>query len=1061
MMTSLTTQTSAGPALEQLERLDAQVDRVFLARQHPITGLMPASTANTVHGNYGDAWVRDNVYTVQAIWGLALAWRRQGQRPARVYALEQSVLALMRGLMRSMMAQAAKVERFKASQELLDALHAKYDTETGQPVVADNAWGHLQLDATSLFVLQLAQLTRSGLVVVANAAQAAFVQNLIYYLCRAYRVADYGIWERGDKGNNGAPERNASSIGLVKAALEASSGLDPFGPHGDGRHTLWVPPDAVLRLRRALEALLPRESASKEVDSGCLAVIGYPSWGVEGEELRARTQASIHRELGGRYGYSRFRRDGHQTVVEDSTRLHYEPEELACFEGIECQWPLFLAFELVTACMEERWQQAEDLDQRLQQLAVQRGEDWLLPELYRVPASAVAAERQAPGSQPREPNDNVPLLWSQSLWLLGQLLIGRWITPQELDPCGRRLPRRPGCQRVRLALVPGDAAVAVGLSGEGLPIVTPGDGDVGIESSHRLAQALALLGRCESLGLSGPPEGATATLAVARLYRCGEQLTAFLPPVLEESTFYLADDPEQLADALLGELRLLQRHWLADGEPLLLVPIAAAPFARRREQVLELARTLASGSFGGVEVQLGTLADHISAAACEAVALPALPPAVPLPAVPLQLAQASGHRSLTVDREQELESTTPLDLAAQLWGSTSLREQAELLEQLQLRLGASAQLQAPDQALPVPVTQMVEAVYRRSLEAGDWEPVRRCAGLLGLVHPHLEDALDDLLARNRQLVVGRNYTSRSRISEPLDSAAIAQRMRQFSGEDSRETILQQELLLALEGLARQRPALLQGTLTFQLGQLLLLLTSELATERKLGSAEAFEALCALPPHGIFRRVGVVLADLTRARAALQRCEQLHLRGKALWQAPAPVAEKPTGGCWLQHRVRRGALQWVPRNFYPGVWGLLQHCRGLLIGDKLERRNRLDSALLAEKTPDEQNFAVLVEHLLSKIEAPEYRQLSIEALLSLMAFFEANPDVCFDDHIALDVVIGHAVRLGWLEQDPSHRLSDYGSHKAAAWDGFYRASPTRCRELCVGALHQLVDSAIAA
>ncbi|NBQ37274.1 MAG: phosphorylase kinase, partial [Synechococcus sp.] len=874
MMTSLTTQNSSGPALEQLERLDAQVDRVFLARQHPITGLMPASTANTVHGNYGDAWVRDNVYTVQAIWGLALAWRRQGQRPARVYALEQSVLALMRGLMRSMMAQAAKVERFKASQELLDALHAKYDTETGQPVVADNAWGHLQLDATSLFVLQLAQLTRSGLVVVANAAQAAFVQNLIYYLCRAYRVADYGIWERGDKGNNGAPERNASSIGLVKAALEASSGLDPFGPHGDGRHTLWVPPDAVLRLRRALEALLPRESASKEVDSGCLAVIGYPSWGVEGEELRARTQASIHRELGGRYGYSRFRRDGHQTVVEDSTRLHYEPEELACFEGIECQWPLFLAFELVTACMEERWQQAEDLDQRLQQLAVQRG----------------------------EPNDNVPLLWSQSLWLLGQLLIGRWITPQELDPCGRRLPRRPGCQRVRLVLVPGDAAVAAGLSREGLPIVTPGDGDVAIESSHRLAQALALLGRCESLGLSGPPEGATATLAVARLYRCGEQLTAFLPPVLEESTFYLADDPEQLADALLGELRLLQRHWLADGEPLLLVPIAAAPFARRREQVLELARTLASGSFGGVEVQLGTLADHISAAACEAVALPALPPAVPLPAVPLQLAQASGHRSLTVDREQELEleSTTPLDLAAQLWGSTSLREQAELLEQLQLRLGASAQLQAPDQALPVPVTQMVEAVYRRSLEAGDWEPVRRCAGLLGLVHPHLEDALDDLLARNRQLVVGRNYTSRSRISEPLDSAAIAQRMRQFSGEDSRETILQQELLLALEGLARQRPALLQGTLTFQLGQLLLLLTSELATERKLGSAEAFEALCALPPHGIFRRVGVVLADLTRARAALQRCEQLHLRGKALWQAPAPVAEKPTGGCWLQH-----------------------------------------------------------------------------------------------------------------------------------------------------------------
>jgi hypothetical protein len=75
-----------------------------------------------------------------------------------------------------------------------------------------------------------------------------------------------------------------------------------------------------------------------------------------------------------------------------------------------------------------------------------------------------------------------------------------------------------------------------------------------------------------------------------------------------------------------------------------------------------------------------------------------------------------------------------------------------------------------------------------------------------------------------------------------------------------------------------------------------------------------------------------------------------------------------GGCWLQHRLRQGALQRVPRNFYPGIWGLLRHCRGLLIGDKLERRNRLDSNLLAEKTPGEQIFAVLVEHLLSKIEA---------------------------------------------------------------------------------------------
>jgi hypothetical protein len=41
-----------------------------------------------------------------------------------------------------------------------------------------------------------------------------------------------------------------------------------------------------------------------------------------------RTVQRIRRELGGPYGYKRFLRDGHQTVVEDVSRLHYEPEEL-------------------------------------------------------------------------------------------------------------------------------------------------------------------------------------------------------------------------------------------------------------------------------------------------------------------------------------------------------------------------------------------------------------------------------------------------------------------------------------------------------------------------------------------------------------------------------------------------------------------------------------------------------------------------------------------------------------------------------------------------------------
>ena len=58
--------------------------------------------------------------------------------------------------------QLEKVEKFKYSRSTSDSLHAKYNTRTCAPVVGDDEWGHLQVDATSLFLLFLAQMTASG-----------------------------------------------------------------------------------------------------------------------------------------------------------------------------------------------------------------------------------------------------------------------------------------------------------------------------------------------------------------------------------------------------------------------------------------------------------------------------------------------------------------------------------------------------------------------------------------------------------------------------------------------------------------------------------------------------------------------------------------------------------------------------------------------------------------------------------------------------------------------------------------------------------------------------------
>ena len=176
------------------------------------------------HGDYRDSWVRDNVYSIYSVWGLALAYKRLDDHQGVGFELEHATIKCMRGLLFCMMRQAEKVEKFKKAQLIQNALHAKYNTSTGGTVVGDTEWGHLQIDATSLFLLSLAQMTASGLNIIYSLDEVNFIQNLVFYIERAYRTPDYGIWERGkfnsslilgNKTNHGQPEMNSSSIGMV------------------------------------------------------------------------------------------------------------------------------------------------------------------------------------------------------------------------------------------------------------------------------------------------------------------------------------------------------------------------------------------------------------------------------------------------------------------------------------------------------------------------------------------------------------------------------------------------------------------------------------------------------------------------------------------------------------------------------------------------------------------------------------------------------------------------------------------------------------------------------
>jgi phosphorylase kinase alpha/beta subunit len=273
------------------------------------------------------------------------------------------------------------------------------------------------------------------------------------------------------------------------------------------------------------------------------------------------------------------------------------------------------------------------------------------------------------------------------------------------------------------------------------------------------------------------------------------------------------------------------------------------------------------------------------------------------------------------------------------------------------------------------------------------------------------------------------------------------KIRQFCGEDVRDRVLTQEVLIYLGLLIKAEPQLFKGLLTLRVSYFILLLTSELARELQVTQNEAYEYLMQLSPFEIQNRLRQVLAEYEEMNQILKQQESLRVKQqeKDIEWVVAPVFEEPQmpAGGWRRKRQMEGGVNRVPKDFYPNVWGLLRHCKGLIIGDKLERRNRLDShIILSEMTPGEKNFALQIEHLLNKIVAPEYRQVNIEALMELAAIAQRNAELQVEEYIVLDVLVGHAVRLNWQGKHPE-RADKYDEDKAAAWQAFYNTSPYVC------------------
>ncbi|MBI3773539.1 MAG: glycoside hydrolase family 15 protein [Gammaproteobacteria bacterium] len=1055
-----------------LDQYFGQVQAVILNRQHPVSGLLPASTASNAHGDYTHAWVRDNVYSILAAWGLALAYRKVEKEEGRTYLLEQSVVKLMRGLLISMMKQADKVEAFKQDQNPLNALHAKYDTVTGNAVVNDHDWGHLQLDATSLYLLMLAQMTSSGLRIIFTLDEVAFIQNLVHYIGRAYRTPDYGIWERGNKINHGITELNASSVGMAKSALEAIRGLNLFGTEGGIASVVHVVSDEIARARSTLASLLPRESGSKECDAAILSIIGFPGFAVEDTALVKRTNDNVISKLEGLYGCKRFLLDGHQTVLEDTNRLHYEANELRHFSNIESEWPLFFTYFVLNAQFSGDAETATKYIDKLSELTVLRDGNALLPELYYVTSENIDKERHQPHSQKRLPNENIPLVWAQSLYYLGLMINDNLIDINDIDPLG--LHYKIGNERsltVQLAIVSETESVQRkliehGIVSQTLEQVRP----IQIRPSSELAEALFYLGKCDKLSLTGRPPRRIRSLTTSQVFRLRDETIIFIPEFINQSDFYINYDNKLLVEQLKNELLYHKLHWTQPGKPLLVILITESMMHKEGQQALiDLMEELQLGECNGIPVKVGRLNELVPSTVRRRMDYLGdyhfkTPPrrASRIPQFCLKWDKIK-TRPVPTYQERIIDQESSYDeLVTRLEYSDNPYLQIKILSRLVKLVGLSFVTCIQSQERSMTVVELIDELYYHSAINQVWSVVRQAAALLKRSDPSLEDAVTELVARQKQVAVGRSYNPDALIRVPLPNSEILRRIDYLTGNDDREKVLTQEVLVLLGTLIKANPSLFSGILTLRIGHLIALITNQISNDYHIPQDESFEILLQLRPSDIQAKLHSVLSAFKDHSLDLSRAESLHSEGADAKVVPVifskTIDPKNYGGYpnWRAWREHSGVLSRVPDSFFAHIWDLLSHCQGLVIGDRFDRLNRLDSSLQSEMTANEKNFALHVEHVLNKIQAPEYRYLTIEALSALHSIFDENPSFHIKDHIVIDAMIGHAVRLSWLSLNKSHERT-YDHHRSDAWNAFYNLSPHEVAEAILKALLYLLQA----
>ncbi|XP_044751763.1 probable phosphorylase b kinase regulatory subunit beta isoform X2 [Coccinella septempunctata] len=978
--------------VKQLDVYYGIVKRQLLRYQCPITGLFPVLSIDTEVGS-----IRDSIYCAAAVWGLYQAYRRIDDDRGKSYELGQSAVKCMRGVLECWIKQSKKIELFKKQQCKNHALHVKFHLITGNEVYDDESYNHLQIDVISIYLLFLVQMISSGLQIIYTQDEVAFVQNLVYYVERAYRTPDYGMWERGTKYNDGSPDIHASSIGFAKAALEAINGCNLFGEKGASWSVIYVDIDAHNRNRSIFETMLPRESSSKDVDAALLATISFPAFATHEDILYSETKSRVLRKLKGKYGFKRYIRDGYKTVNEDPNRRYYKKGELKNFENIECEWPLFYIFMIIDGVFKALPDQIIEYQELLKsRIHLDSNGDPIIPMYFYIAKEDIEIEKSKPYSTERKPCSEPGIfLWGQAMFILAQLLTAGLLHINELDPIRRYLPsynrpRKAGRYSafqgtatdlvVQIVLIAESMRLQAMMATYGIQTQTPHEVEpVQIWSSTQLVKVYENLGVNSKLNLKGRPVRPIGSLGTSKVYRvCGSTVLCY-PLIFEVSDFYLYRDMALLIDDIKTELQFVGKYWRLSGRPTVCLLIREEHMRDPQfKKMLDLLAMLKKGHCDGVKVRIGRLQNLISSSCVEHLDFMNM---LELPEDPSykhfkQLEHDYiGYQSLT-----DVPRVLNYSDEANDYSNFAHKSTLEILEAIKYEdsLYAKSQLfgfllKKEGKMYKVQECTVEEHLLNLYHQAGcyrHWAAVRYTSSLLHHTVDSISPFITALLVHGKQLTVGVIGQEETVFDKPMTPGEIQSIVyKTIQPYDIIQAVLQQEITLYCGRLISTNPELFKGILKIRIGWVLEAMKIYL---RILNSSKKLEEHS---PYEVRKLLHQVLSIQD-------------------WDGTDQLT-------FQQRRQLEGCLCRVPQHFYRQVWDILNKT---LQGIKFMGKTLLQQPTLSDMTKSELSFSLLVEEMLNYIQLAEYRQIVVELLTIVSTILSRNPELIFNQTLDLEQLV---------------------------------------------------------